>query len=80
MNTGIILGTTPETQPVIRAGDYEFNWTTLGLVAITNRSGETKHYSTDALSRINNSSGMPLAVRSMASAALEWVEQNPLSA
>lgn len=74
MNTPILLDPNNETMPVIRTGDYEFCWTMLGLVAVTNNLGVCKFYSIEALTRLERSTGMPKAVRAMASAALAWAE------
>lgn len=79
MNRSIILNTKKETLPTIKPGDYGFYWTLTGEVKITNRKGDVKVYSVHALKTLSNSRGMPLAVRNMAWAALEWIEDNPRS-
>ena len=79
MNRSIQLDPKKETLPTIKPGDYGFYWTATGEVQITNRKGEVKVYSVDALSTLSRSRGMPLAIRNMAWAALEWMEDNPRS-
>lgn len=73
--SGILLDPNMETLPVIREDDYRFCWTTLELVAITNRFGETRFYSVPALKQIARSNGMPAAVRRMAEKALGWIDE-----
>lgn len=74
----VLLDPQRETLPIIRMGDYGFEWSG-GDVTITNRKNETRTYSIDALNRISNSTGMPLAIRCMAWEALDWVKENPQS-
>jgi len=63
-----------DTLPDIHPGDYEFRQTVTGYIVITNRGGIERTYSIQALQHIGDSTGMPIAVRSMAWAALEWAE------
>jgi hypothetical protein len=72
----ILLDPKRETLPIIRMGDYGFEWDG-DDVKITNRKNESRTYSIDALNRISNSTGMPLAIRSMAWEALDWVRDHP---
>lgn len=76
MNKSLKLKVMRDTLPAIKPGDYEFAWTTNGLVCIRNRKGEIKNYSLDALNQMSRSTGLPLAVSGMAGEALAWVMEN----
>lgn len=77
MTTSILLDPKKETLPVIHAGDYGFRRLLDDDIVVTNRGGQERTYSVLALQQIGSSRGMPLAIRSMAWAALEWAEKNP---
>lgn len=66
-----------DTLPTV--GAYEFSWTHQGYLEITNRAGGKETYSVDALSRLAGSSGTSKTVRDMASAALDWTVNHPLT-
>lgn len=75
MSNSLLLDPRFETIPAISPGDYIFRRTWTGLIVIRNRDGQEKAYSVDALKQMGDDRNLPIAIRAMAWAALEWAEK-----